>query len=130
MLSLLAVGASALVPTARRYGDLWAAIAAREATAALLADARVAAVRTGSARLVIQGRPWRAEARSGDSLLTAVALEAELGVTVELAGGKERAEIAFGPLGLGIVASETVWFRRGEASKALVVSGYGRVRRP
>ena len=44
-------------------------------------------------------------------------------------GRRDTLVLAFDALGLGRVASATIVFRRGAAERALVVSGYGRVRR-
>jgi hypothetical protein len=58
-----------------------------------------------------------------------VALQEEYGVSLDLGGGRTDVELAYDALGLGRVASQTVVFRRGDATAELVVSGYGRLRR-
>lgn len=129
LLGLMAVAASALAPAARGYRDRSAVVGAREAVAGLVAEARVRAMTSGGASVHVAAGPWRAWAQLGDSVLRTVALEAELGVRVELSGGRTATELPYDGLGLGRIASETLAFRRGEAETALVISGYGRVRR-
>jgi hypothetical protein len=129
-LLLAAMAASALLPAGRDLLDRMAVVAAREAVAGLLADARVAALAHGRASVHLASGPWRAWAQTGDSAFAMVQLERDLAVTVELSRGRAVAELRYDALGLGQVASETLRFRRGEAASSLVVSGYGRVRRP
>jgi hypothetical protein len=78
----------------------------------------------------VRAGPWQAWGEAGDSAFGWVALQEELSVTVELSRGRSATELRYDALGLGQVASETLRFRRGDAASALVVSGYGRVRRP
>jgi hypothetical protein len=61
--------------------------------------------------------------------LRRVALGTEFGVTLSLGGAATEVDLAYDALGLGRLASQTITFRRGSAAAALVVSGYGRVRR-
>ena len=129
VLSLTAVTAASLAPTARAYRDRAAVLAAREALVGLLAEARATAMEGGAARVRLEAGPWTAWSSAGDSTLRLVALETDLGVAVELSGARTTAEIDYGPLGLGRFANETVGFRRGNATAGLVVSSYGRVRR-
>jgi len=102
VLALAAFATTSLAPAARRYRDRAATIAAA---------------------------PWRVWSEVGDSLIEVVGLESDLGVTVELSGGRMRSEIVYNALGLGRVASETLVFRRGDSAATLVVSSLGRVRR-
>ncbi len=127
--ALTAFTAAALAPAARHARDRGSVLAAREAVAGLLAEARLAALGTGDAHVTLESGPWVARAEAGDSLLRALDLEGEWGVSVELAGGRTAARIEFNPAGLGRMASETVTFRRGGAASSLVVSSLGRVRR-
>lgn len=129
-LLLAALAGSVLLRGGRDLRDGMAVVAAREAVAGLVAEARVHAVARGGAVVRIEGGPWRASAEAGDSVLRSVALEEELGVLVTLTRGRTATELRFDALGLGQVASETVRFRRGDVERALVISGYGRVRRP
>lgn len=130
VLALAATAAAALAPAARSYGDRAAVVGAREAVAGLVARARTAAVVHGGASVHLAETPWRAWLRVGDSVSAVVHLEEELGVEVRLSRGRTSTELPYDALGLGRVASETVRFVRGGARTALVVSGYGRLRRP
>ena len=133
MLSLAAITAASLAPAARGYRDRAAVLAAREAVVGLLGEARAAAMEHGGGIVRLEAAPWRAwslaRVTAGDSVLREVPLEADLGVGVELPGGRTTSEIAYGPLGVGRFANETLRFRRGAATSGLVVSSYGRVRR-
>ncbi len=128
-LLILAVGTSLVAPAARRLGDRMAVVAAREAVAGLVAEARVAALGRGGTSVVIDVRPGSAHVEIPGGIGRTVAIERDLGVEVVLGRSRSRAELRFDALGLGQVASETVSFRRGDAETALVVSSYGRVRR-
>ena len=129
VLALAALVTASLSPAARGYLDRAAVVGAREVTVGLLSEARLAAMASGSARVTIASGPWSARSEVGDSLISIAALETGFGVTVELSGGRTRAEIAYNALGLGRVASETVVFRRGDTSTTLIVSNLGRARR-
>jgi hypothetical protein len=129
VLLLVALAVSALLPAGRALRDRMAVVAAREAVAGLVAEARMAALAHGGATVHLQAGPWRAWAQVEDSVLRLVPLESGLAVNVELSRGRTATDIQYDALGLGQVASETVRFRRGDAVRALVISGYGRVRR-
>ena len=129
VLLLVAIAASALLPLGQGLADRMAVVAAREAVAGLIADARVVALAHGGASVHLASGPWRAWAEVGDSVFGAVALEKDLSVTVDLPRGRSATELRYDALGLGQVASETLRFRRGAAASSLVISGYGRVRR-
>lgn len=129
VLALTGAATASLAPTARRYLDRAAAVAAREALVGLVAEARLAAIETGEARAVVTSEPPTVRVVVGDSTVRAVDLRGEYGVGLELNGGRSEAELSFGPLGLGIMTGQTLRIRRGESVAELVVSGYGRVRR-
>lgn len=129
MLLILALGVSFLEPTARTMRDHLAVVAAREAVASLVAEARIGAVQRGGAVVVLEAAPWRASLDVSGLAPRSVALENDLGVRVGLTRGRTETELRYDALGLGQVASETVTFRRGGAEAALVISAYGRVRR-
>lgn len=128
-LLLASLALSAVVPLGRGIRDRMAVLAAREAVAGLVAEARSAALGSGAAAVHLASDPWRAWVQAGDSVYPAVGLEAEWGVAVDLSRGRTAATLAYDAMGLGRVASETLRFRRGGRTAALVVSGYGRVRR-
>jgi type II secretory pathway pseudopilin PulG len=129
VLLLMSVAGASLAPAARRYRDRAAVVAAREITVGLVAEARLAAMAAGAAWVHLDADSGRARALTADSLLSDADLADELGVVVELGGGRRATEISFNALGLGRMSSETVVFRRGEATATLVVSGLGRTRR-
>ncbi len=129
-LVLAAIAASALLPAGRTLRDRMAVVAAREAVAGLVAEARVAAVTHGGARVRLRAGPWRCWIEVRDSVAASAALEGDLGVVVSLSRERRETTLEYDALGLGTVASETLRFRRGEQQSTLVVSGYGRVRRP
>lgn len=128
-LLLASIALSAVVPLARGIRDRMALVAAREAVAGTVAEARSAAVVHGSAAAHLASGPWRVWVQAGDSVYPAVDLEAEWGVVVVLSRDRTATSLAYDAMGLGRVASETIRFRRGDRVASLVVSGYGRVRR-
>lgn len=130
VLLLMAVLTSSLAPAARRYRDRAAVVAAREITVGLLSRARRTAMTGGSAEVALEAAPARARVLVGDSVVAQAMLETDLGVRMELGEGRERAIVSFNVMGLGLLASRTIIFRRGDAAATLVVSGLGRVRRP
>lgn len=129
VLTLLGATISSLAPTARKYRERAAVVAAREALVGVLAEARLAAMESGEAAVLISGAPWSAEATVGDSTIRAVAFGGDYGVRLALNGGRNEVSIRFDALGLGRIASQTIDFVRGDASAGVVVSSYGRVRR-
>lgn len=131
LLTVLVVTGTLVTLAAPRLGnavDGWVVREAREELIALLYRARLEARRHGEARVVV-------ESGGGAELLVAeweesLRWEPEVpGLGVEVAGSRDRAEISFGPAGLGRVASTTLIVRRGRAEQRIVVSSYGRVRR-
>jgi Tfp pilus assembly protein FimT len=128
-LLILTVGVSFVAPAARHLQDRMAVVAAREAVAGLVAEARVQAMVRGSAVVVVETSPATVSLESPGRPSRRIPVQADLGVEIALSRGRPAAELRYNVLGLGQVASETVSFRRGRAVAALVVSGYGRVRR-
>lgn len=126
---LASLALSVALPVGRRLGDAFAVMAAREALAGLIVEARAAAPGHGGGSVHIRSDPWRAWAQGGPVPLRAVALSVDLGVSVGLSRGRTSLDLRFDALGLGQVASETIVFQRGGSRRSLVVSGYGRVRR-
>ncbi len=104
-------------------------VGAREAVVGLLAEARLAAIESGSASVRITVDTAEAEALGAGIPLRTAALGGEFGVTVGLSGAATDVDLAYDGLGLGRMASQTITFRRGRETTELVVSGYGRVRR-
>lgn len=129
VLFLTGVTAASIAPAARRQRDRASVVGAREAVVGLLAEARLAAIESGSARVRITASPATAEALERGGSLRTTALAAEFGVTVSLSGAASQADLDYDELGLGKMASQTIVFRRGREATELVVSAYGRVRR-
>lgn len=129
VLAVGAIAAAVLAPPARTLSDRLAVTAAREAVAGLLAEARVVAMERGGASVHLADGPWRAWSVADGEVVRTIQLERETGVLVELGGGRREVSLDFDALGLGVVASRTLIFRRGDAEARLVVSGYGRIRR-
>lgn len=129
VLALLAVGASAFAPTARRLGDRAAVVSAREEIVRALARARSSAVGAGGSSVTIFARPASIRVDAGGVVVRRVPIGHESGVSVELTAGRDSTVLRFDRLGLGRFANGTVRIRRGGAVAGLVVSSYGRVRR-
>jgi type II secretory pathway pseudopilin PulG len=129
VLLLMALASSTLLPLARRTQDRSSVVAAREAVAGLVAEARVASVMFGGASVHFAAEPWRAWYEAGGEVRRRVPLGDELGVTLVLTRSRTAAEIRFDALGLGQIASESLRFVRRDADAGLVLSSYGRVRR-
>ena len=129
VVTIFAMTVASLAPTARRYRDSSTVVAARESVVGLIAEARVRALGKGGIIVHLGGDPFRAWVTHGDSVVRVLSLGSDLGVTLDLTRGRTETRLAYDALSLGRVASETLTFRRGEAERSLVVSGYGRVRR-
>lgn len=102
---------------------------AEEEAARLLADARWIAVGMGGASVVLTADPAGGVVTTpaGDTVRTA-GLGAG-GVSLGLSRGRARSRIRFGPLGLGLVSSQTLTFRLAGQERRLVISSLGRVSR-
>jgi type II secretory pathway pseudopilin PulG len=129
VLTLMGVTGASLAPTALRYRDRAAVLAAREAMVGLFAEARLAAMATGEAWVGVRTGPSTASASTAGAALRTVDFSTEFGVALSLGGGGTTVDVRFNSLGLGSMASQTVRFGRGETVAELVVSTYGRVRR-
>jgi prepilin-type N-terminal cleavage/methylation domain-containing protein len=127
VLTLLGVGLSVGLPSARRQMDRMAVLAAREATVGHIGRARREARLAGGARLELRRDGARLWIESGGVARDTLALESLFGVRLELGGS--AASVSFDALGLGRVASRSLWFARGSARAGLIISSYGRVRR-
>jgi prepilin-type N-terminal cleavage/methylation domain-containing protein len=129
VLTLLAVGASSLAPTARRVVDLAAVTTAREEVIAAFTEARGRAMAAGGSSVTILTEPPGLRIHEHGILRRSVVLDSDGSLEVGLSGGRDSTEIRFDALGLGRFASETIVLERGDASVALIVSSYGRIRR-
>jgi len=126
-LFLLSLSLSLLLPAAGRQVDWMAVRGARDEVAGLLHRTRGEAVSRGGAQLVLSVSPPMARVLAGEETLAGSMLEEIYGVSMTLSRGQQEVIMAFGPLGLGRVASQTLRFKRGEAEAVLVVSSLGRV---
>lgn len=128
VLVLLAVGASAFAPTARRFAERATVLSAREEVVRSLGRARAAAVSYGGASVTIRARPPSVRISAGGRVMRDVAI-GDGHLEMELSGGGDSTTLRFGPLGIGRFSNGSVTLRRGGVEAGLVVSSYGRVRR-
>ncbi|NNF14300.1 MAG: prepilin-type N-terminal cleavage/methylation domain-containing protein [Gemmatimonadetes bacterium] len=128
VLTLLAVGAAAAVPSVRRFADEASVMAARERVTRTLLRGRTAAVQVGGSVVTIVASPATARVSAAGTVLHEVPL-GDRRTTVHLPSGRDSLTLRFDALGLGRFTSATIALRRGEADAALVLSSYGRVRR-
>jgi type II secretory pathway pseudopilin PulG len=126
-LGLMGMGASILVPSARRHVDRNAVLAAREAVIAELARARRESRLSGGAVLQLRRAGSLLWIEAADLPRDTLALEERYGVRMD--PGATSAAVAFDALGIGRLANRTLTFTRRDASARVVVSAYGRVRR-
>lgn len=115
-------------PLWRSTADRWAVRTVRDGTASALRRTRLEARRWGGARLEIDAGAGRLRVyrTSPDSVLWEDDRLAELRVDLTLPRNALRTTLHFDGLGLGVVASRTLVFRRGAAEARLVVSSRGR----
>ena len=100
-----------------------------EEAARLFAEARWTAVGEGGATVILNTDPPRGAVVTvaGDTTMMT-----EFGsgrVSLQLSRGRPKARVRFGPLGLGLVSSQTLTFKMGGEERRLVVSSLGRVSR-
>lgn len=128
VLLLAAVGASSLVPTARKVRT-WAVLSsARETLVAGFTGARATAVRHGYADLIIRSSPPAYRVESPVSPGSWVPL-ADPPLRLELDGDQDSITVRFDRMGVARFASHSIDVVVGSASSGLVVSSYGRIRR-
>lgn len=129
VLALVGLAISHLLSTARYQSDRMAVWGAREELVGLLHRARTEAISRGGTEVVLHSSPPFAELLSGEDTLARTSLGETYGVGLGLSRGRAEARLRFGPLGLGLVASQTLRITKGEAEAFLVVSSLGRVTR-
>jgi len=103
--------------------------ASLEEAAAMLVRGRWLAVARGGALVEVDAEPPAARILTLDGDTLAARRLGRAGVGLSLSRGRPSATVRFGPLGVGIVSSQTLTFSRGGVRGALVVSALGRVRR-
>ena len=129
---VLAFVAALAPPLAGSVGKLrrdFALRQAQEEAARLLAVARWTAAGTGGAVLELVADPPGGVVVSAAGDTVASARFGSAGVTLRLSRNRASARLRFGPLGLGLVSSQTLAFSAGGEERALVVSSLGRVTR-
>jgi prepilin-type N-terminal cleavage/methylation domain-containing protein len=129
VLAIVGIGVALGLPALQSHRDRWAVTQAREASAALLARARVDALGSGASRVTILPGRGHIERSLGSTHRERVDLGDRYGVTLDISGRDTLATIEFNALGLGRMAARTLRFGRGAASGSLVISTYGRVSR-
>mgnify|MGYP001827997442 CR=1 FL=1 len=127
VLVLMGLAFSHLLSTARYQVDRMAVWGAREDLAGLLHRARMEAISSGGAEVVLTASPPHAKLISRGDTLASAPIGENYGVALGLSRGREEARLRFGPLGLCLIASQTLGITRGEAETILVVSSLGRV---
>ena len=102
---------------------------AREEAARLFAEARWAAIGEGGATVVVNADPpWGAVVNAVGDTTTLTELGAG-GVSLRLSRGRANSRVRFGPMGLGLVSSQTLTFELAGEERQLVISSMGRVSR-
>ena len=129
VLAIVGIGISLGMPALQRHRDRWAVIQAREASAALLARARVDALGSGASKVTILPGRAHIERSLGSARRERVDLRDRYGVSLHISGRDTLATIEFNALGLGRMSARTLRFERGATSASLVISTYGRVSR-
>ena len=129
VLVIIVVLAPPVLSSAGRLNTSFLLRRAQEEAARLFADARWVAVGAGGATVVLTADPAGGVVvtPAGDTVSTAV-LGAG-GVSLGLSRGRAQSRVRFGPLGLGLVSSQTLTFRLAGEERRLVISSLGRVSR-
>ena len=129
VLVIIAALAPSVLGSAARLRASFLLVRAQEEAARLFADARWVAVGVGGATVVLTADPpgGAVVTPAGDTVRMAELGEG--GVSLELSRGRARSRLRFGPLGLGLVSSQTLTFRLAGEERRLVISSLGRVSR-
>lgn len=128
VLLILGIVAGTALPLFAGARDGAAVRAARAELAAAFAVARLTAIRSGGASIVVDtdsGDVWIETA--GGFRTTSYPLRARYGVTVSSTRASPVA-LRYDALGIGRITNATIHVTRRSASASLVVSAYGRVR--
>ncbi len=129
LLAILAALAPPLLASATRLRTAFYLSRSQEDAARLFAEARWVAIGEGGATLEFVADPPRGIVISALGDTVAEAGVGEGGVVLQLSRGRSTARIRYGPLGLGLVSSQTMRFHLGGEERSLVVSSLGRVSR-
>lgn len=129
LLAILAALAPPLLASAVRLRTSFCLSRSQEEAARLLAEARWVAIGEGGATLELTASPPTGVVVSAAGDTVAVADLGEGGVALHLSRGRPMARIRYGPLGLGLVSSQTIRFALAGEERSLVISSLGRVAR-
>jgi prepilin-type N-terminal cleavage/methylation domain-containing protein len=129
VLSLVGVVSAAGWGAARRWVDRFAVVGAREAVVGFVTRARLRAVQSGGASVVLYEAPSRMVLVAGGIRTDSLDTQATFGVRLELSGSGSSATVAFDALGIGRLANRRVTLTRGRETAAVVISSYGRITR-
>ncbi len=102
---------------------------AQEEAARLFAQARWTAVSVGGAVVELAADPPSGLVVSATGDTVAATRFGGKGVSLRLSRGRSATRLRYGPMGLGMVSSQTLRFRAGESERSVVVSSLGRVSR-
>ena len=129
LLAILAALAPPLLGSAVRLRTSFYLRRSQEEAARLFAEARWEAVGAGSATVELTADPPKGLVISatGDTVLAASLGEG--GVSLQLSRGRATSRVRFGPMGLGLVSSQTLRFALAGEERSLVISSLGRVSR-
>ncbi len=129
LLAILAALAPPVLASAVRLRTSFYLSRSQEEAARLLAEARWTAVGRGGATLELTVNPPMGIVVSAAGDTVTAANLGEGGVTLQLSRGRPIARVRYGPLGLGMVSSQTIRFTLAGEERLLVVSSLGRVSR-
>ena len=128
-LACLAVLTPPLVSSAAKLRTGFRLRQAQEEAARLFAQARWTAVSAGGAIVELTADPPAGLVVSAAGDTVAATRFGGRGVSLRLSRGRSAAQLRYGPMGLGMVSSQTLRFRAGDAERSVVVSSLGRVTR-
>jgi len=129
LLVVLGALAPPLLGSARKLRTSFYLQRSREEAARLFAEARWAAVAHGGATVELATDPAHGIVIAADGDTVMAASHDEGGVTLGLSQGRPTARVRFGPMGVGMVSSQTLRFGLAGEERLLVLSSLGRVSR-
>ncbi len=129
LLVMLAALAPPLLASAGRLRTSFYLRRSQEEAARLFAEARWTAVGVGGATVELTAEPPAGVliSAAGDTVM-ATSL-GEGGVSLRLSRDRASSRVRFGPMGLGLVSSQTLRFALAGEERSLVISSLGRVSR-
>ena len=130
VVALLLLATSVGIPVSHRVRDAAAVHGAVSGLLALVTEARIVAVARGGAEVHLSDSPPSATIVVGGTTLRSAQFEPADRLVLRLPRGRPRWTLRYDALGIGRIASSTLTVQAGEVSRRLVVSSYGRLRRP